>query len=243
MTGGWGTHGDGTHRDPVDGGDGGTRRDGVPAGADGGTRRDPVDGGGTRRDGPTQADGAQAPFVRVVLPPLLASRFSVAAELHASGAEADVVLADERSSGRRMVVKLYRRGVAADEEAVARLARADRRHVVEVVDRGWEEGCWFEALEYCEQGSLRSLMNGGATLAVEDVVREVAAALEHVHGLGLVHRDLKPENVLVRRASPLDLVLGDFGLVRVVDASVRWTRAWGTPAYSPPEFEGGEASP
>jgi serine/threonine protein kinase len=63
-----------------------------------------------------------------------------------------------------------------------------------------------------------------------------------VHERGLVHRDLKPENLLVRTVEPLDLVLGDFGTVRAIDASVRWTRAWGTPQYSPPEFEGGEVS-
>jgi serine/threonine protein kinase len=74
-------------------------------------------------------------------------------------------------------------------------------------------------------------------------VGELSTALSFAHGLGLVHRDLKPENVLVRTVAPLDLVLGDFGLARAVDASVRWTRAWGTPTYSPPELAGGEVSP
>jgi hypothetical protein len=188
-------------------------------------------------------------FVRVVLPAGLASGFSVTAELTSSGAEADIVLARELSTGRVVVVKLYRRGVAPDEVAVARLAEASRpgapgwAHVVEVLAWGQEEGCWFEVLEYCRHGSLRTLMDDGPRPAVVDVVREVAAALGLAHGLGLVHRDLKPENVLVREVAPLDLVLGDFGLARAVDASVRWTRAWGTPAYSPPELAGGEVSP
>jgi len=42
---------------------------------------------------------------------------------------------------------------------------------------------------------------------------------------------------------PFDLVLGDFGVARAVDATLRITRAWGTPAYSPPEAEAGEVSP
>jgi serine/threonine protein kinase len=175
------------------------------------------------------------------LPPELSSRFVVLDEL-AAGAEADVVIVDDVDSGRHLVLKLYRRGVAPDEEAVGRLAVADHAHVVEVVDRGWAGGCWFEVLEYCPHGSLRTLMADGPAPGIVDIVQETGSALAHVHELGLVHRDLKPENILIRTVEPLDVVLGDFGLVRAVDASVRWTRAWGTPAYSPPEFEGGEVS-
>ena len=183
-----------------------------------------------------------------VCPTELGAEFVVVGELPSSGAEADVMLADEVASGRRVVVKLYRRGVAPDETAVARLAEASQpggpgwAHVVEVIRWGREEGCWFEVLEFCEYGSLRRLMVEGPRPALADVVREVSTALALAHGLGLVHRDLKPENVLVREVAPLDLVLGDFGLARAVDASVRWTRAWGTPQYSPPELGGGEVS-
>jgi hypothetical protein len=176
------------------------------------------------------------------LPAELASRFTVVEELPTSGSEADVVLVDELSSGSRRVLKLYRRGIAPDEEALSRLALADRAHVVEVIDRGWAGGCWFEILEYCKFGSLRDLLEGGYVPRTDELVSEVATALIHVHEHGLVHRDLKPENLLVRTVVPFDLVLGDFGTVRAVDASVRWTRAWGTPQYSPPEFEGGEVS-
>jgi len=217
-------------------------------------RRTRREGGGTRRedgpphDGATRREGAGSGFVRVVLPSALGSRFVVVGELASSGAEADVVLAEEVSSARQVVVKLYRRGVAPDETAVGRLAEASQPgglgwdHVVEVIDWGREEGCWFEVLEFCGRGSLRSLMVDGPRPELAEVVRELAAALSFAHGLGLVHRDLKPENVLVRSVLPLDLVLGDFGLARAVDASVRWTRAWGTPSYSPPELAGGEVS-
>ena len=61
-----------------------------------------------------------------------------------------------------------------------------------------------------------------------------AAALESIHGAGLVHRDLKPSNVLVAHDGP-----------RVIDFGVAWTPdrakgmagrgAVGTPAYRAPE--------
>ena len=174
------------------------------------------------------------------LPPELAARFTVAEEL-AAGAEADVVLVGDAASGRRLVLKLYRRNVVPDEGAAVLLA-ADHDHVVEIVDRGWAGGCWYEVLEYCRFGSLRTLLADGLVPAVIDVVGNTAPALAHIHQLGIVHRDLKPENILVRGLAPLDVVLGDFGIARALDTSVRWTREWGTPAYSPPEFEGGEVS-
>jgi serine/threonine protein kinase len=246
------THGfGGTRREAFQATDDGTRREtfsGTPngAGTPNGTRREGATGvhGGTRLENGYSQHGngrtAAGGFTRG-LPPELSERFVVVEEL-AAGAEADVVLANEAGSGRTLVIKLYRRGVVPDEEAVGRLAAADPAHVVQVEDRGWAGGCWFEVLEYCRYGSLRTLMTDGPVPSIVDVVRETGSALRHVHGLGLVHRDLKPENILIRTVTPLDVVLGDFGLVRAVDASVRWTKAWGTPAYSPPEFEGGEVS-
>ena len=236
----------GTRREALPDTQNGTRREGAhardaarregAAGADGFTRRE--NGHGHEQPGHGRAG---APVFTRGLPPELSARFVVMEEL-AAGAEADVVMVSEAATGRTLVIKLYRRGIKPDEEAVTRLAAANHEHVVEVVDRGWAGGCWFEVLEHCRYGSLRTLMTDGPVPTVVDVVRETGSALSHVHGLGLVHRDLKPENILIRTVVPLDVVLGDFGLVRTVDASVRWTRAWGTPAYSPPEFEGGEVS-
>jgi serine/threonine protein kinase len=232
--------------------DGGTRRD--DGASDGGTRRDTGAGNGrTRREAGRLPAGGGEPDTRrddvasgssytPGLPPILAARYSVVEELPASGTEADVFVVRQLESDGRFVLKLYRKGIQPDTDAVDRLADADPRHVVEVVGQGWDGGRWFEVMEYCAQGSLRALLRRGPVPRPADVLRELSSALTHVHALGLVHRDLKPENVLVRRLFPLDLVLGDFGLVRAMEGSVRWTRAWGTPAYSPPEFAGGEVS-
>jgi len=72
--------------------------------------------------------------------------------------------------------------------------------------------------------------------------RELARALEHAHGRGVLHRDLKPANVLLRDDGAALLV--DFGLAKEVDASLsRLTRTGtflGTPGYWSPEQATGE---
>jgi len=213
------------------------------------TRHEALGVAGTRREGTsrpagTRREGAVAKSFRMPLPPELADRFAVVEDLP-SGVEADVAVVEGIDDGSPRVLKLYREGFSPDEKAVDRLVRADDwTHVVKIFESGWSwDGArFYEVLEFCQEGTLRSLLVEGRRPAVNDVVREVGAALECVHALDVVHRDLKPENLFVRTLSPLDLVLGDFGLVRSVDASVRWTMRWGTPAYAPPEFEGGEVS-
>ena len=220
----------------------GTRRESESGqGRDDGTRREGSVSGGTRREG----SGSSPGFTRI-LPNELTDRYRVVRELVAIGAESDVVVAEDLSSARQVVLKLYRKGFAPDEDTLARLAEASRGpgwdHLVEVVNFGETSSGWFEVQEHCGPGSLRDLMASGQSPALTEVAREVSAALSFTQGPGLrvVHRDLKPENLFVRETSPLDLVLGDFGIARAVDATVRFTRAWGTPSYSPPEVRGSE---
>ena len=101
----------------------------------------------TRRDPPARSRYRRksAPSWDFVLPPELSSRFRVLRDL-GFGAEAEVVAAEDVSTGRRVVIKLYHRGAAPDEEALVRLARAGHNHVVEAIDRGWAGRRWFEAL-------------------------------------------------------------------------------------------------
>jgi hypothetical protein len=68
-------------------------------------------------------------------------------------------------------------------------------------------------------------------LAVQ-VLRAIAD-FQRVVGGG--HFDVKPANILVRSTHPLSLVLGDLGLARVMDGSVRFSAQAGTIAYAPPE--------
>ncbi|MBK7907733.1 MAG: serine/threonine protein kinase [Gemmatimonadetes bacterium] len=71
------------------------------------------------------------------------------------------------------------------------------------------------------------------------ILREVAWALGHAHGQGVVHRDVKPENIMLERGTGRALVT-DFGIAAAIGADEGPAVA-GTPEYmSPEQALGGE---
>ena len=74
-----------------------------------------------------------------------------------------------------------------------------------------------------------------------DVVTQLASALSHAHGKGIVHRDVRPENVLV---APDTVKITNFGLAKKADLGTRPTfdlRKMATESpYAAPEFRLGQ---
>src|ERR1044072_9328218 len=66
---------------------------------------------------------------------------------------------------------------------------------------------------------------------VASILRQIGAALEHVHTKGIFHRDLKPENILIKRDT-YSVVLLDFGIAQVKDSVVPPSTAHG-PSVGP----------
>ncbi|MDR1512444.1 MAG: protein kinase, partial [Propionibacteriaceae bacterium] len=176
--------------------------------------------------------------LRTILPEELLARFEPSQNLNVSAGQADLVLCRDRATGDEVIVKLYRNAAQLDREVLAKLYQADPAHVVRLIDHGDSDGEPWEVQEYCALGTLTDhrLDQGGqmSEAAALEAVRELAESIDHIHGLGITHRDLKPENVLVRSASPLDLVLTDFGvaaeqIVTVQLQTVAASWAWAAP--------------
>jgi tRNA A-37 threonylcarbamoyl transferase component Bud32 len=196
----------------------------------------PLTGAVTVPPTPTFADGAPAASL-YRLPAALADKFRIVEMLPAGGAEAEIMLLAGITSGVKVIAKLYRPGMLPKSEVLERVSRAAFRHVVRLIAHGVSDGVGYEVMEYCPEGSLRRLMAEGLLPGdrVREIVRELAEALAALHELNVIHRDLKPENVLIRRREPLDLVLTDFGIASVNDATQRFTSLARSVKYGAPE--------
>jgi serine/threonine-protein kinase len=128
---------------------------------------------------------------------------------------------------------------------------------VEDIDQE-ENGRPFIVMEYIEGRNLKDVVEQEAPLAVRrvcSIVKQVAAALDAAHALGIVHRDIKPANLaLVRSAKVIGLrgeqaKVFDFGIAKLKEDQFGDSKAppfshltltgtgvvIGTPAYMSPE--------
>ena len=126
-------------------------------------------------------------------------------------------------------------------------ARLRHPHVVGLHEVGEEGGRPFMVMDLVRGGSLEAALGQEGRLPprrAAEVVRDVALALEHAHGQGIVHRDVKPGNVLLEEGTGRAL-LSDFGLARDVTGAERVDLSHsgqliGTPDYLSPEQVRGE---
>jgi serine/threonine-protein kinase len=101
-------------------------------------------------------------------------------------------------------------------------------------------------MEYVEGETLADVLARGPVeprRAVE-IVRAVAAALDHAHASGIVHRDIKPANILLGRDGSVKLA--DLGIAKAVERTdiTDTGTVLGTPVYMAPEqLQGGELGP
>jgi len=156
------------------------------------------------------------------------------------GGSAEVWLAVDRSRGERVALKFLDDAVADDAARIARLedevARAQSLpagHVVQVHGLERAAGRTFLAMEFLEGGDLGQL-RGRSFESWSAAADGVAAALEALHGAGLMHRDLKCANVLLDAAGRAKLA--DFGLTALAGAAP----AGGSPYNASPQQLRGE---
>lgn len=181
---------------------------------------------------------------------LLDGRYRVLRHL-GSGGMASVLLCQDERLGREVAVKRLHADSPADvEQRFVREARMgaflNQPNLVSIFDTATDSEGVLIVMEYVAGESLAQALKRGPLPAgrVVAMVRDLAAALDHVHGHGIVHRDVKPGNVLLREDGVTKLV--DLGIATASDQT-RITSSGmvlGTAAYMAPEqLEGGETGP
>src|SRR5258705_9442209 len=136
-------------------------------------------------------------------PTVLAHRYKVLSRL-GSGGMATVYLAQDERLGRKVAIK--RLHSDSPDDAAQRFEReakvgASLSHpnLVTVFDTVADDEGVLIVMEYVAGENLSALMARERVPADQavDIVKDVAAALNHAHQAGVVHRDVKPANILV----------------------------------------------
>jgi hypothetical protein len=114
--------------------------------------------------------------------------------------------------------------------------------VVHDVGRDAASGTLYMALELLKGRTLADLVQDGHPLAPGDALRlvaQLARALQHAHGEGVVHRDIKPANVMVLPTGEAKIM--DFGIAKVDTSQLTTPGVFvGTPLFAAPEQLEGE---
>ncbi len=206
------------------------------------------------------ATQGQDPFLHHVL----AGRYQIT-RVVADGGMGRVYEATPLGDTKRVAVKILHQDIAQDAVNIERFKREaetslalEHDNVVEVYDfanekpaPGRAEGAWYLVMEYLDGAELRAVVEKGAVLPIERVIRiisQASLALDAAHAKGFVHRDLKPDNLFLVTTPTGDKVkLLDFGSVKFTRGQDRMQKLTvmgttiGSPFYMSPEQARGAA--
>jgi hypothetical protein len=160
------------------------------------------------------------------------------------GGMATVYKAYQPSLDRYVAVKVLPPYLAQTANFAARfqrearaIARLNHPNILPVYDSGQEGELSYIVMRYVEAGTLQEMLGQPLPLdKVVELIAQVGGALDYAHHEGIIHRDVKPSNVLMDKGEWA--LLSDFGLARMMEASVQLTKTGigiGTPVYMSPE--------
>ncbi|MCL4879798.1 MAG: serine/threonine-protein kinase [Anaerolineae bacterium] len=162
----------------------------------------------------------------------------------ARGGMATVYRAHQISMNRDVALKVLPREFLHEPSFLERfkreasiVARLEHRAIVPVHDYGEVDGIPYIIMRLMEGGSVDGLITKGPVELekVQQIVRQIAGALDYAHSHDVLHRDLKPSNILLDKMG--DAYITDFGIARLLSSNEKLTATGvvGTPAYMSPE--------
>lgn len=119
------------------------------------------------------------------------------------------------SAGSSDLVERFRLKFIKEARNIYRLKH---KNIISVIDVFEENGTAYYVMEYLEGGSLADKVKSGALRESDALryIRQVASALDFIHGKQMMHLDVKPANILLDGDG--NAVLIDFGLAKQYDS-------------------------
>ena len=135
------------------------------------------------------------------------------------------------------LVKDYKRKFIREAENLSRLQHDNIVKVLEVFE---ENNTAYYVMEYLDGGTIDDLIRANGKLSATqtvDIIRQVCAALQYMHGNRMLHLDLKPKNIMLTSKGQVKLI--DFGLSKQYNENGEPEESTsiglGTPGYAPIE--------
>jgi tetratricopeptide (TPR) repeat protein len=155
-----------------------------------------------------------------------------------------VYLAEDIKDNRLVAVKVLYPQFGEDLSYIHRFNREAKLasamtdpHIVRVLDYGADRDIYYLVMEYIEGRDLRQILAEKGPYpwrSAFDILDQLATALEHAHGHGVVHRDIKPQNLMMQDNGTLKVL--DFGIARISTLpSLTQSGFIGSPYYVSPE--------
>ena len=180
------------------------------------------------------------------------------------GGMGGIYLAYDTQLSRKVAVKVIRDDTTMDvvqanyrfKNEMTAISSLDHKNILPLYAVGQAEidgeMIKYMVMPYRPEGSLADWLAQRPTnvLAIADIfalITQAAEALDYAHQRNIIHRDVKPSNFLVRenlsKPNQPDMLLADFGLVKMLEGTKTSGGAKGTWGYMAPEQYGGNAVP
>lgn len=147
----------------------------------------------------------QRNITKIDPPECFENLYDLGTKLQDSGRHTKVCLAIDKTTGTDVIVKMREKSFAVGGESVWRslltrmLNLENHNNVLGLHDVLEDDDIYYIVMEKCSGGELFDFLQTETDVPEREckrIMREILAAVDHIHSRGLIHRDIKPENIM-----------------------------------------------